>query len=811
MRCLLGMRDFLTFRPKEVLENKKTFFECQDESSPTGASLLVTLEATHSGIINGNQRFYRPDRMQASVHTWVQDGRPAKPVLVRHDPGSDPLGRILKASYIDLSYKYASDFPIVKDTVFYNTDARKRFNLYDSIDWIVKNLMGMQDYRGLGYCELGARITQPEAVRKVLNDEYLTVSVGFTTDQGLCSICHTDWAVDDRCEHQMGSTVDGKRAFLISGNFDYQEMSFVNFPADPFAGTINKSQLEDSLNRMFFLGLPLQQQATMLSMTDSLSGMDGLYESDIQLMAEDEIPCNEDGVMAEAKTVKAELPGVQVPVIPAAAAPETKLDLNKILDEVNSPELQPERAFALKTELQAFQPENTKDTKLHKRVVSTLTAQIRKNGWEDKKDALTAEQVAAKIAILPDVLADMSVEARPNYIAQIAAEAKAVGLEFVTPSLDNLEPVAEWTPDQLPEEDRGYFADPEKLYADLVAEMAVESPDAKLSAAARKKLKKSAFCGPNKSFPVADCAHVTAARRLIGRAKVSDATKEKILACVSRKEKSLGCAGKKDEQVPVPAAAPVIEPPVLETSLLDELRAKGLLDAADAVGTDGLSALNALDKAYKGLKDEEKDRLRWATSALLEYWSAGSSLEYWKNRLAEGDKDHVLLPAAEHDSLRGALTKVEEDLAKARKSTDTWEKTSSSLVKSLKRSEATQLVIFRVLNGVKGYQGLTTDQLIAEIDRLALRTRESLEDSLEDVMIQLDGFQAPVGEKPAEAALEVGDNVTLTDPPAPKVPVSDSTKVRRSAAERAAILMNPNAKQAIETYESLKAKTAKKE
>jgi hypothetical protein len=100
---------------------------------------------------------------------------------------------------------------------------------------------------------------------------------------------------------------------------------------------------------------------------------------------------------------------------------------------------------------------------------------------------------------------------------------------------------------------------------------------------------------------------------------------------------------------------------------------------------------------------------------------------------------------------------------------------------------------------------------MAEIDRLALRTRESLEDSLEDVMIQLDGFQAPVGEKPAEAALEVGDNATLTDPPAPKVQVSDSAKVRRSSAERAAILMNPNAKQAIETYESLKAKTAKKE
>lgn len=66
--------------------------------------------------------------------------------------------------------------------------------------------------------------------------------------------------------------------------------------------------------------------------------------------------------------------------------------------------------------------------------------------------------------------------------------------------------------------------------------------DAKLSTAKRKKLAKSTFCGPDKSFPVPDCAHVTAARRLIGRYKGSG-NKESILACVSRKAKSMGCPG----------------------------------------------------------------------------------------------------------------------------------------------------------------------------------------------------------------------------------------------------------------------------
>ena len=280
----LAMKDFLTFRPKEVLENKRYLFECQDEKSPTGSSLLVHLEATHAGIVNGNFRFYRPDRMQDSAHVWCMPGRPLKPVLVRHDADADPLGRVLQAKYVDLSYQYADEYPIVKDTIFYNTDAKKRVNLYDSVDWIVDHLMPLEDYRGLGFIELGVKITQPDAIRKVMNDEYLTVSVGFETDQAICSICHTDWAVDDRCEHKMGTKVDKKLGYLISGNFDYHEVSFINFPADPFAGTIDKGPLKDSLNQMFFMGLTIKDQGLRTSTyTDALD-----YTADIQVLTPEE-------------------------------------------------------------------------------------------------------------------------------------------------------------------------------------------------------------------------------------------------------------------------------------------------------------------------------------------------------------------------------------------------------------------------------------------------------------------------------------------------------------------------------------------
>lgn len=71
--------------------------------------------------------------------------------------------------------------------------------------------------------------------------------------------------------------------------------------------------------------------------------------------------------------------------------------------------------------------------------------------------------------------------------------------------------------------------------------------DAKLSASARKNMPKSTFCDPaNKGFPVPNCAHVTAARRLIGAAKHNEASKAKIRACIERKAKSLGCDSTND-------------------------------------------------------------------------------------------------------------------------------------------------------------------------------------------------------------------------------------------------------------------------
>jgi len=63
----------------------------------------------------------------------------------------------------------------------------------------------------------------------------------------------------------------------------------------------------------------------------------------------------------------------------------------------------------------------------------------------------------------------------------------------------------------------------------------------KLTTKDRKKLSKSVYCGPQKSFPCNDCKHVSAAKAYLGRSKFSASTKKKIATCINKKAKQLGC------------------------------------------------------------------------------------------------------------------------------------------------------------------------------------------------------------------------------------------------------------------------------
>ena len=380
-RRWLKIHDFLTFRPSAVLENKRFLFECKDSKSETGHSLLVRVDATHAGIVTGNRKFYRPDCMQDAVQTWVPKGVAALPVLRGHDKEGDVLGRIREAKYIDDSWKYARDFPVLKDSVFYNRDSKTggKFNVFKTVDWIQDNLARVKGYQGIGHIELGLNLTNPDAIQKILRDEYLCVSAGAITDSATCSICHTDWASEDKCEHRPGEIVDGRMAFLISGRFKYKELSFVNFGADPFA-QVKSYELKDSLEKMFFLGLPLDDQ--QFAIDRGLKLTDSLYESDIVIEYEE---------------------------------PKMTIDVAAVGKTLKSPDLTAETAFDLQDQLTAWTPETDDDKTSRRSLQSTLTAKIRKNGWKRKETtdpaAIEDARMSADLAAVPAVAEDANAAA----------------------------------------------------------------------------------------------------------------------------------------------------------------------------------------------------------------------------------------------------------------------------------------------------------------------------------------------------------------------------------------------------------------
>ena len=61
----------------------------------------------------------------------------------------------------------------------------------------------------------------------------------------------------------------------------------------------------------------------------------------------------------------------------------------------------------------------------------------------------------------------------------------------------------------------------------------------------RKRLPSTAFCGPERSFPVHDCTRVRAAKVYLNRSRFSLSTRQRIAACINRKAKALGCPGTK--------------------------------------------------------------------------------------------------------------------------------------------------------------------------------------------------------------------------------------------------------------------------
>ncbi|GAK42031.1 hypothetical protein TCA2_4523 [Paenibacillus sp. TCA20] len=188
-----------TLVPKAFNENLGTIGKIKRESvqvlneSAKGKpkKLIVTIEAIHVGRTR-NYTYYTKEGLSAGLESWTSP-RP-KPVLTHHnDVDGEPIGRIIKAEYHDVT---------------------------------------MSGKPGLMFT---VESTDPVAIEKVLDGRYQTVSIGASTDKVTCNICGSD-RTQEWCEHYPGQEYEDQTAHFIIGTTYGREVSYVNVPADEYAG-----------------------------------------------------------------------------------------------------------------------------------------------------------------------------------------------------------------------------------------------------------------------------------------------------------------------------------------------------------------------------------------------------------------------------------------------------------------------------------------------------------------------------------------------------------------------------------------------
>jgi len=217
--------------------------------------LIVAKDASHYGYINENFVKYIPEYADENFLTFIKPF--PKPVIVNHDDTKKPLGRGIGYAI----RPYVSTKETSKDSKD-NFEDKKMEEKNDPA------IVGM----------VLERITDKEAIKSIINGEYLTSSV-HSTFRGpiICSGCGTDvtgrtkgvkvkddededQSLKDACTHLRGRTgADGKPIHWEPTKLRYVENSFIINPADQsdkhFAGVIAFAAENDKKERDKILGL----------------------------------------------------------------------------------------------------------------------------------------------------------------------------------------------------------------------------------------------------------------------------------------------------------------------------------------------------------------------------------------------------------------------------------------------------------------------------------------------------------------------------------------------------------------------------
>lgn len=273
--------DNLELRPHPI--SKDRIAKIQDQLDNKKATTLdIIASVSYAGWRTGNRMMYLPTDFQKNVVYWTKPN--PKPVQVHHMDHQDAIGRNVSAKYVDTSAPYQSN-PLIMKFLSPDTPLSERLDLTDAV---VALQGSVEDYEGLGHIRVHAQIMDPDAIQKVLDGRYLTISSGYHPSHVYCNICHQDVRTSDECEHIPGKIDEetGRLCLYIPVDQRWEEWSFVNIPAIELCKTQKTG--EASLDKKF----AELDKDVLIKRTDSYA----LYRSEdmvVSLHSDDEWAVND--------------------------------------------------------------------------------------------------------------------------------------------------------------------------------------------------------------------------------------------------------------------------------------------------------------------------------------------------------------------------------------------------------------------------------------------------------------------------------------------------------------------------------------
>lgn len=450
--------------------------------------LAIDWYLSHSGR-RINNRIYTVKGQQQGIDSLLSPY--PKAILRQHNSEEDPIGRFTGGHWESLHseavgfFSNLNDFMKVQDA-FEKDDPERIYKVLKDY-----NLLTNKKWPGLGRMNVSGRITDEVAIEKFLDGRYITFSAGSTTDRHVCSICLEDWALGNYCEHSHGKIYDGEICVFITGKFEVLEGSVVNMPGDDFS-QIHSMNILDTNN--------MSSKTQRINMDCINIDPTTIYITDSNYYLEKDM---------EPKDVEVSKDSVE--------ATDTEVIPQGQEEDSTSQEDTSEEVADVSTDVSSDDSTADVQADSDNKLIDMLIDALKIRGFisTEAKDVASSTETKKEEAAVQDSIVQPDTQATDEKEKEEKVEASDGASEG---GVHEKEVLVDW-----------YL---------LGLALDFELGEAKLSKDEKEKLSDEVFCGPDRSFPIADLAHAEKARQIVEKATLSSDSKEKILASIDEKAKA---------------------------------------------------------------------------------------------------------------------------------------------------------------------------------------------------------------------------------------------------------------------------------